>query len=336
LILAELNSDFATISELSRSQLIDDYFTLATEKYIEIETALQFTKYIAAEPKIVVWNTLLKHFRVLFNKLRGNSAAMDDFRQYILPKIEGGLTTVGKEQPPGEKGWKVNLRAQLLDWACSLGQTECRNYATRLFTAWNGAPETNPVPVDIKSVVFCNAVSAGGPDAYAIVKQRYVEAKDKLAANRTDEDSRRLKSAMLSSLGCVDEPGVLAALLEDVMAPPATSFLAQSDKVPLLESLAANSQTRPFVIELLREKLRDIFAFEGVTPAQIARIMTAFGTYVGTQQEHDDIVELVEPFATEWGTSINTARTALSNIGLNIKWRSEYDQRLKEWFSANK
>jgi len=55
-------------------------------EFINIETALDFTKYLRAEPQIVVWNTVLTQLRPIFNKLTLTGDAFGAFKVKAIMK----------------------------------------------------------------------------------------------------------------------------------------------------------------------------------------------------------------------------------------------------------
>ena len=112
LLVKQLETNASVINEMTRSQLIDDYFTLAAHsegliqylllmfidknllmysaicydylflrpEFTEIENALSFTKYLGKETQIVVWNTVFTQLRGIFNKLTETGDAFDSFK----------------------------------------------------------------------------------------------------------------------------------------------------------------------------------------------------------------------------------------------------------------
>ena len=55
--------------------------------------------------------------------------------------MAGALDLIKWKQEKGEAGAAVILRAQLLDFACSFGATECVEYSKELFADWVATPE---------------------------------------------------------------------------------------------------------------------------------------------------------------------------------------------------
>ncbi|ELK36504.1 Aminopeptidase Q [Myotis davidii] len=78
----QLEKDHKAIPVIHRLQLIDDAFSLSKNNYIEIETALDLTKYLAEEDEIIVWHT------VLVNLLPSNFVSdVGNYDTYTLLKL---------------------------------------------------------------------------------------------------------------------------------------------------------------------------------------------------------------------------------------------------------
>ncbi|ODM86667.1 Glutamyl aminopeptidase, partial [Orchesella cincta] len=144
LIAKQLLDNHTVISSSSRSQLLDDYFTLAFANYTSIETALELTSYLEKESSSNVWTAILHHLNPILNIFTQNKGALEAFKNYFLPRLEGALTIIGVRQLEGQRGINVTLRAQLLKMACQLGMPACVEYANELMSHLEADPQVNP------------------------------------------------------------------------------------------------------------------------------------------------------------------------------------------------
>ncbi|XP_060033351.1 aminopeptidase Q isoform X2 [Erinaceus europaeus] len=83
----QLEKDPKAIPVIHRLQLIEDAFSLSENNYIEIETALDLTKYLAEEDEIVVWHVVLMNLitRDLFPV--NNYDVYPLLKKYLLTRI---------------------------------------------------------------------------------------------------------------------------------------------------------------------------------------------------------------------------------------------------------
>ncbi|CAG7824727.1 unnamed protein product, partial [Allacma fusca] len=68
-IKAQLVADHNVFSPVTRSQLIDDYFTLAYNKYVELEEALDLMSYLHKEKELVVWDAVFMQLKTAINMI---------------------------------------------------------------------------------------------------------------------------------------------------------------------------------------------------------------------------------------------------------------------------
>ncbi|KAK2512329.1 hypothetical protein Q9233_016329 [Columba guinea] len=105
-----LENDPKAIPAVSRIQLIDDAFALTQFGYIEIETALELTKYLAKEDELFIWNMVLSN---------------------LVPKnLESTL-----------KNYELVYLEKLFGTACWLGLQDCLNLSSELYAKWMDNPD---------------------------------------------------------------------------------------------------------------------------------------------------------------------------------------------------
>jgi len=153
-------------------------------EHVNIETALEFTKFLGKEEERIVWGAALTLLRNSFNKFR-ETEAFEEFKVTIsircicaaetnlfllleIPCSKIGYN-IGRNwlETTTWRNWsisnylfltkvailinrilfagaKVIFRATLLDWACAMEYTECATYASELYEDWLTDPITNP------------------------------------------------------------------------------------------------------------------------------------------------------------------------------------------------
>lgn len=80
MIIRQLDVDHQLISSSSRSQLIDDYFTLALGGYVKIETAFELTKYLGKESASNVWLAALPNLKEVYGRFSKQEQALRHFK----------------------------------------------------------------------------------------------------------------------------------------------------------------------------------------------------------------------------------------------------------------
>ncbi|CAL8118838.1 unnamed protein product [Orchesella dallaii] len=312
LIRAQLDSDHTVIDSLTRSQLLDDYFTLAYQQYQSLGTALGLTNYLANEEEIIVWNAVLKHLRTPLNLFQ-SSGNYANLRDYLLPKIKGALNrTGGVEAEFAERaGMPILRHQQFLDWACAMEDEECQNSAVRRVTEWMTTPTNNSIPRDFHQIIYCNAVAKGGDDIFNFILERYLET----------STTRIQQGYLLNGLGCATDLGSVGRLIEGSITPD--FFRTNAEGSTVLQRLATRPISRSEVLRFVRENATEIVNhFGSATP--IASVFTSAASYSSTSAD----LENLETIATELADVVEpvqaTITAALNTVRQNIAWMTEF------------
>ncbi|XP_069887616.1 aminopeptidase Q isoform X2 [Dipodomys merriami] len=182
----QLERDPKAIPVIHRLQLLGDAFFLSKHNYVEIETALELTKYLAEEDEIIVWNEVLKYllkrlqpiWEVYSAIIREDPAALEDDFLAIL------------------------LLEKLFRTACWLGLEDCLQLSREFFHKWMSHGD-NGIPRLIRDAVLCYGVARGGDQEWDLLFRVYV--------NTTSEDDRL---ALAYALSCSRDPWTLNRFME--------------------------------------------------------------------------------------------------------------------------
>ncbi|XP_052634335.1 aminopeptidase Q isoform X2 [Harpia harpyja] len=179
-----LENDPKAIPAVSRFQLIDDVFALTQFGYIQIETALELTKYLAREDELFVWNV------VLLNLVPENlESTLKNYEVYPLLKVLFIKMLML---------WKVTI---LL--TCWLGLQDCLNLSSELYAKWMDNPEYE-IPFLIRRTVCCYGVAVGSDKEWNFAWEMY---------NHTDS-TKEDKDILLSAMSCAKESWLLYRYLQ--------------------------------------------------------------------------------------------------------------------------
>ncbi|XP_069633592.1 aminopeptidase Q isoform X2 [Haliaeetus albicilla] len=179
-----LENDPKAIPAISRFQLIDDVFALTQFGYIQIETALELTKYLAREDELFVWNV------VLLNLVPENlESTLKNYEVYPLLKVLFVKMLML---------WKMTI---LL--TCWLGLQDCLNLSSELYAKWMDNPEYK-IPFLIRRTVCCYGVAVGSDKEWNFAWEMY---------NHTDS-TKEDKDILLSAMSCAKESWLLYRYLQ--------------------------------------------------------------------------------------------------------------------------
>ncbi|ODN03176.1 Aminopeptidase N [Orchesella cincta] len=310
-IKAQLETDHTVIDPLTRSQLLDDYFTTAYQQYQSLGTALGLTNYLAKEDEIVVWNAVLKHLRTPLNLFQ-STGSYANLRNYLLPKLKGAINlTGGVEAEFGERaGMPILRHQQFMDWACAMEDEECQDFAVRRVSQWMSSSD-NSIPRDFHQITYCAAVAKGEDSVFQFILDRYQDT----------ATTRIQQGYLLSALACAANQGSIGRLLEGSLN--AGFFRSNGDGSATLQRLATRPVGRAAVLRFVRENATDIATHFG-SAAPIASVFSSAASYSSTTAD----LQNLETIATEIAATVEpvkaTIDAAINTVRQNIVWMSTF------------
>ncbi|NXD17617.1 AMPQ Aminopeptidase, partial [Nothocercus nigrocapillus] len=204
-----LENDPKAVPAVSRLQLIDDVFALTQFGYIQIESALELTKYLAREDEIFVWNMVLLNLvpEILESTLK-NYEVYPLLKKYLLKRMlpiyhyYAGLIRQNIDALENDYFAQVYLE-KLFATACWLGLQDCLDLSSELYAKWMNSPEYN-IPSLIRRTICCYGVAMGSDKEWNFAWDMYNQT------NSTKED----KDILLFALSCARESWLLYRYLQ--------------------------------------------------------------------------------------------------------------------------
>ncbi|XP_071437784.1 aminopeptidase Q isoform X4 [Pithys albifrons albifrons] len=204
-----LENNPKAIPAVSRFQLIDDVFALAQSGYVQIETALELTKYLAREDELFIWNMVLSNLvpENLESTLK-NYEAYPLLKKYLLKRMlpiyhyYAGFIHKNVDALEDDYFALVYLE-KLFATACWLGLQDCLTLSSELYAKWMDNPEYK-IPFLIKRTVCCYAVAVGSDKEWNFAWEMYTHT------DSTEED----KDILLFAMSCAKESWLLYRYLQ--------------------------------------------------------------------------------------------------------------------------
>ncbi|XP_064901429.1 aminopeptidase Q isoform X3 [Columba livia] len=204
-----LENDPKAIPAVSRIQLIDDAFALTQFGYIEIETALELTKYLAKEDELFIWNVVLSNLvpKNLESTLK-NYELYPLLKKYLLkrmlPIYHYYASFIHQNVDALEDDYFAQLYLEkLFGTACWLGLQDCLNLSSELYAKWMDNPDYK-IPFLIRRTVCCYGVAVGSDKEWNFAWEMYNHS------DTTKED----KDILLSAMSCARESWLLYRYLQ--------------------------------------------------------------------------------------------------------------------------
>ncbi|XP_061628759.1 alanyl (membrane) aminopeptidase-like b [Phyllopteryx taeniolatus] len=315
-LLVQLESNPHRIPVMNRGQLIDDAFNLARAKIVDVTLALNATWFLRSEKDYIPWESAvrnLEYFVLMFDR----SELYGPIQSYLRDQVENlhsffSNLTDNSEVPMDHSLQHSQIIA--IDVACSNGLQECIDRATWMFNNWMNTNDTNTNSIhpNLRSVVYCQAVAAGGKKEWEFAWNKF---------QTTSETSE--KDQLRKALSCTKKIWLLSRYLEYTLDPEKIRLM---DVTSTINYIATNVAGHGLAWNFIRAH------WDYVSQGDGAKLIEGVTRRFSTQFE----LEELEKFATNYdlGPASAAVDLAIEQVKVNIEWISENKDIVLEWFQS--
>ncbi|XP_075986861.1 aminopeptidase N-like [Anticarsia gemmatalis] len=313
--------DYRSIPELGRVQLLSDAFTLAWTNHLDYATTLSIANYLHRERSFLPLYTGLQGLQVLDDLLRRTSD-YGVFEFYVASLIRDAYEKAGgiaeKKIVNYDDLNSVRMQITTSDWACRMKVPGCEENAIQMFQQWMDSPNpdyNNPIPLDLRSTVYCVAVSRGSLHHWQFVLQRY---------QRVAGEPRAL---LLRALACANDVGTLLQYLEWAVSDE--TKVRREDTGVALASVLASNVGYYVAQEFVYDRVEDIHnALDNQT--EHANVLEALLLQFTTQKELDHFESWYGKHGKYFDHVKSQVEKSVQKAKENIKWVSKHRQTVVE------
>ncbi|KAM8750250.1 aminopeptidase N-like [Acanthopagrus schlegelii] len=329
-LLNQMETDQSRIPLMNRGQLIDDAFNLARAKLVDVTLALNSTRFLQNETEYIPWESAvrnLEYFVLMFDR----SEVFGPMQAYLQRQVENlynyyknktGFTEIPKDP--------TSQRSQItaIWYACSNGLPDCVETASRMYAAWmfnitnlqhnkfdnNTKPEANSTSTSInpnlRSVIYCQAVAAGGKKEWEFAWEMYQTTSD------TSE-----KDHLRKALSCTRKTWLLNRYLEYTLDPEKIRLM---DVASSITDVARNVAGQALAWNFIRAHW-DYVSQDGGS-LLINEVTRRFSKQFELEQ--------LERFRTDYdlGPAARAVEQAIEQTRVNIEWVKEHKDTVLNWF----
>ncbi|XP_052132442.1 aminopeptidase N, partial [Frankliniella occidentalis] len=308
------------IAATNRAQLLDDAMNLARGGVLDYETALDVTRYLRYEKEYLPWKAALNALGYI-DSMMVDSGHYDKFKTYVMSLLLPLYTDVGMREQPGEPLLRVLTRVSLMSWACNFGHEDCVDTAFDMFSQWRRAADPdkeNPIPANLKPVVYCTALRKGGQAEWDFAWERYL---------RTNVGSE--KDLLLNALGCTRETWILGRFLERAMTD--SSGIRKQDVPRVFSSVAGSVVGQPLAVQYLRDKWERVLRYIGTSTFMINNLVRSTFKRINGKYELMDLKRFAEDNKRELGTATRQVMQSIEQAEANIEWMDKNFNTIVWW-----
>ncbi|NWU38339.1 AMPN Aminopeptidase, partial [Hylia prasina] len=320
-LLSQLDTNHTVFPVINRAQIIDDAFSLARAKYINVTLALDTTRFLSRETEYMPWQAALsnlQYFQQMFDRSEVFGAMSRYMKKQVIPLFEHykSITSNWTDIPSGLMAQYNEVNA--ISTACSYGVTECQELAAAYLRRWQNAPE-NPVPPNLRSAIYCSMVATGGEEAWDFLWKKFQEA-------HVVSEADKLRTA----LTCSPHPWILNRYLEYTLDP---TKIRKQDATSTINSIASNVVGQPLAWDFIRGNWRKLFSQYGGGSFSFSNLISSVTQRFSSEFE----LQQLEQFKKDnqdigFGSGTRALEQALERTRANINWVKENRETVLMWF----
>ncbi|XP_051837055.1 aminopeptidase N [Antechinus flavipes] len=321
----QLKNNLSAIPVLNRAQIIHDGFNLARAKHVTTTLALENTLFLGKEVEYLPWQAALSslsYFRLMFDRTEVNAPMKAYMKKQVTPLFEyfKTLTSNFTRRPPTLMEQYNEINA--ISTACANDVTECGELASSLFSDWMKDPSKNPIHPNLRSTIYCNAISRGGEQEWNFAWKQFQSA-----TLVTEADKLR------SALACSRDVWVLDRYLSYTLN---STLIRKQDATSTITRIASNVVGQSLAWNFVQVNWKKLFQEFGGGSFSFSNLIQGVTQRFSTEYELQQLEQFKESnMDIGFGSGTRALEQALEKTKANIKWVNENKATVLEWFKNN-
>ncbi|XP_061577195.1 alanyl (membrane) aminopeptidase-like b [Cololabis saira] len=313
-LLHQLETNPNRIPLMNRGQLIDDAFNLARAKLVNVTLALNSTRFLKKERDLLPWQSAVRNLDY-FIQMFERSEVYGPMQVYLREQVKNlyGFfrnLTDSSEVPDDHDHLLKHLQITAVEVACSNGLPECIKMAEEKFADWmNSNSSTNNIHPNLRSVIYCQAVAAGGKKEWEFAWEKY--------QNTTDTSE---KDQLRQALSCTKKTWLLNRYLGYTLDPEKIRLM---DVAATVIYVAENAAGQALAWNFIRANWD--YVSQGDGAVLIGEVSSKFNT----QFELEQLERFVEDYKLD---EAHRALQSIEQTRVNIQWVEENQDVVLKWF----
>ncbi|NXA39983.1 AMPE aminopeptidase, partial [Eudromia elegans] len=316
-----LVTNHTIFSAADRAGILDDAFSLARAGLVNYSIPLDLTKYLTNEADYLPWHRAISAVTYLADMLEDDTNLYLLFKDYFRSLVKPIVNQLGWS----DSGSHLErlLRASVLDFACSMDDTEALNNASVLFEEWIRGQNTTKVlllysslPVNLRLLVYRYGMqNSGNETSWNHMFQKYQETS--LAQE---------KEKLLYGLASVKNITILDRYLKYIYN---TSFIKSQDVFTVLRYVSYNSYGKTMAWDWIRLNWEYLVGRFTINDRTLGRIVTISQTY-NTDLQLWQMENFFEKYPNA-GAGESPRKQSIEQVKNNIEWLKENKEDIRAW-----
>nr|ATU82844.1 secreted Aminopeptidase-like protein [Pristhesancus plagipennis] len=324
MIIKTLNSDnYKTISALNRASLLMDIFDFAWRGDMSYDVAFEALSYLKSETEHIPLSTGLTKLSALGQMLKRTSA-YGSYSKFVKTLITPIYQKYSNLLNVPDKLEELRMHMLINRWACTHRMGTCVQQIEKVFNEWRSLPNPdseNPIPTNVRSIVYCNAIKYGDADTWEFLWERY------LNSNHGSE-----KNTILTSLACSRDIWILNRYLEWSLDD--RSQIRKQDSTSVFSFVAGQAIGYYVACDFLKSRLLDIHQYHSDRPVALGRYLGACSRNVIFNHEAEKWKSFVNNNKETLKGAQLAADQAIETATANTKWYNNHYNNVMKILSA--
>ncbi|KAM7396288.1 hypothetical protein PAMP_019340 [Pampus punctatissimus] len=313
LLQTQLETNPHRIPLMNRGQLIDDAFNLARAKLVDVNLALNLTRFLRDEHEYLPWESAVRNLNY-FIHMFDRSEVYGPMQVYFRDQVKGLYTFfrnyTDNSEVPNDSSLQEN-QIIAIRLACSNGLPECMEMATKMYADWMKSNGTiNKIHPNLRSVIYCQAVALGGREEWEFAWEIYQNS------DKTSE-----KDQLLEALSCTKKVWLIKRYLEYTLNPEKVRLM---DVASAIIYVAQNVEGQALTWNFVREH------WDYISQGDISMVIEAVTNRFSTQFELGELKRFARDYV--FGADLYVVYQAIEETKVNIQWVAENKDIVLEWF----
>uniref|UniRef100_A0A8C8ZGF7 Aminopeptidase n=1 Tax=Prolemur simus TaxID=1328070 RepID=A0A8C8ZGF7_PROSS len=324
-IQTQLQTDPSVIPVINRAQIINDAFNLASAQKVSVTLALNNTLFLIQETEYMPWQAALdslNYFKLMFDRSEVYGPMKNYLKKQVTPLFYyfKNITNNWSDIPESLMDQYCEINA--ISTACSSGLSECQQLASDLFKQWMENPSVNPIHPNLRTTIYCNAISLGGEEEWNFAWEQFQNA---TLVNEADK--------LRAGLACSREVWILNRYLSYTLN---SSLIRKQDATSTIISIVNNVIGQPLVWEFIQANWKTLFEDYGGGSFSFSNLIKGVTRRFSTEFELKQLEQFKEDNQeTGFGSGTRALEQALEKTKANIKWVKENKETVLAWFTEN-
>ncbi|XP_017039013.1 aminopeptidase Ey-like [Drosophila ficusphila] len=307
------NGDFERIHVINRAQLIDDALYLAWTGEQDYEIAMRLIEYLQREREYLPWKSAFENLKRVGRIVR-QTPDFEFFKRYmkkLISPIYEHLNGINDTFSSIQQQDQVLLKTMVVNWACQYQVSDCVPQALAYYRNWRSEAnpdEKNPVPINVRSTVYCTSIKHGSDADWEFLWTRY--KKSNVAAE---------KRTILTALGCSREVWLLQRYLELTFDPK--EAIRKQDSMWAFQAVAFNEVGFLLAKKYFMDNVDFIYKFYHPLTKDMSRLLSPLSEQVITLTDFNEFKDFVNNSRPSLKGLEQAIQQTLEIMLTNVQWK---------------